>query len=1035
MRNLLHCTGLLTTMSVLLLTPFPNASAQDVLSAWNTNGNPSSVVPDGWPATTTFANMEVGELSRGSGVVAIGLTNGFAANTWNSAVFDENKYFEFFAEPSFGYQMELTEVRFRTRRSSTGPTKLQLAYSLDGVNFTNVGPEIDYAGTTDGFAQPPIDLSGEMALQAAVARVTFRLYGWGASGSSGTFSFGRTGPGTDDLVVEGFVAPVAPSSNPEPENHVTGFACGEESPASSSIGLSWVDATGTDLPSAYLVRWSDIDFASIPDPVDGTPVANGSDAQNIIFGAQQLTVGGLDAETTYYFKIFPYSNNGAEIDYKTDGIVPEVSCTTTELIAICGNESFELMPANNTSYTTRTWVGDDGYTYTATNARTDQSINGRAILMRQAGTLSADEILNGIGSITLTTQRLFTGGSGTLDVSVNGVSVGTIPYSNNVETTTISGIDVEGTFDLAITTPANSDRIALDDLTWTCFGEPTVFDDEPSEHATSFTCGEGVPEFSEITLTWVDGAGTDLAAGYLIRWSDVDFASILDPVDGTVVADGANALNVEAGVQTASIAGLSPETVYFFKIFPYSNSAAAIDYKTDGMVPEVSCETAAPYCRFETFENMPTASGSYTDFTFTGDNGFDFTATDARTDQTLNGRAILIRDGSLSANSVAGGADNFTITTRRVFSGGSGVLTITINGDVVGTAPYNDQITTTTLTGLNITDPVNVLIETPGNGDRIQIDNLGWTSPDPLFDCEDDPFAVVEGCTNPTADNYNELANTDDGSCIISGCTDPLALNYNEEANNDNGSCYTTLPNIVINEVHYNPCGLQGPDADFEFVELYNADVVAVNLSGWVLSGSINFTFPAGATIDADEYILVAINAASYLGNGYQVFEWTSGQLGNNSGNVTLSDGVGNIAGVVPYLPGSPWPAAANGDCSSLELIDPSLDPSDPLNWQASFVINGTPGAMNSQNIQGCTTPGACNYDQTAISDDGSCDFVSCFGCIYENAANYSETATIDDGSCDFDVVLECPGDLNEDGVINASDLGLFLTVFGTICN
>ena len=50
---------------------------------------------------------------------------------------------------------------------------------------------------------------------------------------------------------------------------------------------------------------------------------------------------------------------------------------------------------------------------------------------------------------------------------------------------------------------------------------------------------------------------------------------------------------------------------------------------------------------------------------------------------------------------------------------------------------------------------------------------------------------IVEGCTEPGADNYNAAANSDDGSCIISGCTDPAFEEYNPDANNDDGSCST----------------------------------------------------------------------------------------------------------------------------------------------------------------------------------------------------------------------------------------------------
>ena len=69
------------------------------------------------------------------------------------------------------------------------------------------------------------------------------------------------------------------------------------------------------------------------------------------------------------------------------------------------------------------------------------------------------------------------------------------------------------------------------------------------------------------------------------------------------------------------------------------------------------------------------------------------------------------------------------------------------------------------------------------------------------------------GCTDPAADNYDPAATLDDGSCIISGCDDPAAFNYQEGVNNPtNEDCYYTLPNLVINEIHYNPCSSQGDD-------------------------------------------------------------------------------------------------------------------------------------------------------------------------------------------------------------------------------
>ena len=49
----------------------------------------------------------------------------------------------------------------------------------------------------------------------------------------------------------------------------------------------------------------------------------------------------------------------------------------------------------------------------------------------------------------------------------------------------------------------------------------------------------------------------------------------------------------------------------------------------------------------------------------------------------------------------------------------------------------------------------------------------------------------IEGCTDPTALNYNPEAEVDNGSCIapVLGCTDPAATNYDPLANVDNGTC------------------------------------------------------------------------------------------------------------------------------------------------------------------------------------------------------------------------------------------------------
>ncbi len=105
---------------------------------------------------------------------------------------------------------------------------------------------------------------------------------------------------------------------PEPLYHATDFSA-------HSIVLQWIDATGTTLPEGYLIQMSATGFHDIPNPVDGIVIADDFFNQNISYGVQTATFHGLNSGTTYYFKIFAYGGSGAEIDYKLDGDIPQIS--------------------------------------------------------------------------------------------------------------------------------------------------------------------------------------------------------------------------------------------------------------------------------------------------------------------------------------------------------------------------------------------------------------------------------------------------------------------------------------------------------------------------------------------------------------------------------------------------------------------------------------------------------------------------------------------------------------------------------------
>jgi hypothetical protein len=122
---------------------------------------------------------------------------------------------------------------------------------------------------------------------------------------------------------------------PEPTNYPTNFTA---STAPFTINLAWTDAIGTQQPSAYLVFASDQN--NITAPVDGTPVSNdpaladGHGVLNILQGVKAAVFSNLPPNKQYYFKIFPYTNAGSLINYKTDGTPPDATITTTKDVII-----------------------------------------------------------------------------------------------------------------------------------------------------------------------------------------------------------------------------------------------------------------------------------------------------------------------------------------------------------------------------------------------------------------------------------------------------------------------------------------------------------------------------------------------------------------------------------------------------------------------------------------------------------------------------------------------------------------------------
>lgn len=188
---------------------------------------------------------------------------------------------------------------------------------------------------------------------------------------------------------------------------------------------------------------------------------------------------------------------------------------------------------------------------------------------------------------------------------------------------------------------------------------------------------------------------------------------------------------------------------------------------------------------------------------------------------------------------------------------------------------------------------------------------------------------------------------------------------------------------IVITEIMYNP--LSG-DSDDEFIEIHNDGEQPVDISGWRFTSGINFTFPAGTTINDGASLAVAKNA-SRLATNYQGLSSANligdygGSLANGGERVALampdygfttnaSGGITTnvfyiVMDEVTYVDGGRWGRWADGGGSSLELRDAHADNRAAANWADSD--DTAKSAWTTVEFTGVLDNGSGNADRVQV--------------------------------------------------------------------
>ena len=216
---------------------------------------------------------------------------------------------------------------------------------------------------------------------------------------------------------------------------------------------------------------------------------------------------------------------------------------------------------------------------------------------------------------------------------------------------------------------------------------------------------------STISLSWTDSTDNIMVATYDIY------------LDGT--------LKTSSSSNSITITGLNPSTTYSFYV--KAKDAAGDTSNQSNTVTGTTTENtggndggSTTSCGTEDFEGVSGAVNTYKTVTW-NNNGITWTATDSRSDQTINNKAITVRNGTLSSSTISGGISSLTIKTQLKFSGTSGSFKLFINGVEKGTIPYNNTITNTTISNINISGNITISIQSNSTTDnRVAFDDLSW---------------------------------------------------------------------------------------------------------------------------------------------------------------------------------------------------------------------------------------------------------------------------------------------------------------------
>lgn len=288
---------------------------------------------------TVDPSLTVSGIGHSATTTGTSANDRYNVNGWDAVSFDNTRYIEWTLTPANGDAINFSSLIYSSQKSGSGPGNFAIRSSAD--NFATDIANPGATGTT-------LSLAGAQ-FQGVASAITFRLYGWGATGPGGTFS-------VNDFTFTGNIVTAPPQVTVAVTNR---SACG---PDDGAISTSVSNGT-----PPYTYSWTGLSGSGAGIPYSA---GNVSGISGLNYGFYNVTVTDANQVSVTVSNI-----------HVGKAFLPVIT-HNGQASSACGNTATLIIYASAgvSPYT----YSVDGVTYQATNTFTDLAAGPMTIYVKDA---------------------------------------------------------------------------------------------------------------------------------------------------------------------------------------------------------------------------------------------------------------------------------------------------------------------------------------------------------------------------------------------------------------------------------------------------------------------------------------------------------------------------------------------------------------------------------------------------------------------------------------------------------------------------